>query len=225
MTISEAEEALFARWRLSRPDLVADGVVDGAKYLSSQPRVVFLLKEVNDTSGTGRWDLRDYVRGSAKGRTWDNVARWTYAIRSRGADTPWSRAQAIAGSERADLLRSIAVVNLKKSPGRYVAVAPAVYQAAVQDRELLREQLALYQPAVTIWCGTDGSSLFDESCEWHQTRRGVQYCRTTTGRITIRYSHPSARVADWLLFYGLCDAVREIIADTERADCLSAPSP
>ena len=212
MVIAQAEDALFTQWRLSRPDFVADGVIDEASFLASQPRVVFLLKEVNDTSGIGRWDLRDYVRGSARGRTWDNIARWTHILRNRGLDTPWRRVLAIQHSERADLLHSIAVVNLKKSPGKYVAVEPAIYQAAVTDRDLLRTQVAIYDPDVIVWCGTDGSSLLGEPCEWHQTQRGVNYCRSPRGKIAIRYSHPSARVADPLLYYGLCDAVREILA-------------
>jgi hypothetical protein len=212
MAIAQDEESLFARWRLSRPDFVADGVIDEALYSASAPRLLFLLKEVNDTSGTGCWDLRDYVRGSAKGRTWDNVARWTYIFRNRNADTPWQCVREITAAERGALLQSIAVVNLKKSPGKYEAVEPDIYKAAATDRELLRAQIHIYAPDVTVWCGTDGSSLLAGTMEWRETRRGVSYCRSSDGKVAIRYSHPSARAADALLFYGLHDAVREILA-------------
>ena len=58
MGIRERENELFARWADRRPGLVMDGVVDETAYLASSPKILFLLKEVNDQNGGG-WDLRE----------------------------------------------------------------------------------------------------------------------------------------------------------------------
>ena len=51
MTIRESEELLFAQWRLNRLGFVADGDADESAYLASAPKLLFLLKEVNDPGG------------------------------------------------------------------------------------------------------------------------------------------------------------------------------
>ena len=43
------------------------------------------------------------------------------------------------------------------------------------------------------------------------TTRGIWYFREASGRIVISYAHPEARVKDCLLYYGLVDAVREVM--------------
>ena len=46
---------------------------------------------------------------------------------------------------------------------------------------------------------------------WKMTTRGIWYVKEPNGRIVIAYSHPEARVKDCILYYGLIDAVREIL--------------
>ena len=53
MDIREKEEALFGDWRVGLPSFVTDGAVDPGAYLSSWPKILFLLKEVNDKNGGG----------------------------------------------------------------------------------------------------------------------------------------------------------------------------
>ena len=205
------ETDLFASWRELRPDLVEDGMVDAEAYRASSPRTVFLLKEANDTSREGRWDLRSYIRDHGTERTLYNIARWSFALRSRGSDLAWDAVTALTRAERSELLRAVAFVNLKKSPGGYVAEENAIKKAAVGDREFLRAQMRLYCPEVTVWCGTDGQVLQDAPFAWRATRRGVQFAKSESLGLVIRYSHPSARASDNLLFYGFADAVRELL--------------
>lgn len=205
------EAELFAKWRELRADLVEDGMVDPPAYLSSSPRTLFLLKEANDTSREGKWDLRAYIRDQGKGRTLENIARWCFAIRNRTSDVSWALVRELSRELRAELLCSIAFVNLKKSPGGYVANERAISDAAIGDRELLRAQMALYRPEVTVWCGTDGALLHESPLCWRETRRGIAFADGENGGVVIRYSHPSARAADNLLFYGIADAIREIL--------------
>ncbi len=89
-----------------------------------------------------------------------------------------------------------------------------IAEAAINNGEMLREQINLYQPDIIICGGTSGS-YFERITEypnpdWKQTRHGIWYVTEPTGRVIIDYSHPEARVKDCLLYYGLVDAVREI---------------
>ena len=46
--IASIEEACFAKWRERRPHLVPDGAVDDSTYEKSDPKLLFVLKEVNN---------------------------------------------------------------------------------------------------------------------------------------------------------------------------------
>ena len=51
MNTREKEDLIFEEWRHKRHGVVSDGVVDQDVYLGSNPRIVFILKEVNDPDG------------------------------------------------------------------------------------------------------------------------------------------------------------------------------
>ena len=43
MTIQEQEKIIFETWSKNRPGFVSDGVVDEKTYLSSSPKIMFVL--------------------------------------------------------------------------------------------------------------------------------------------------------------------------------------
>ena len=55
--VTEREDELFGRWSASRKGLIRDGVVDERAYLASNPRIMLVLKDVNDKKNDG-WDLQ-----------------------------------------------------------------------------------------------------------------------------------------------------------------------
>ena len=87
-----------------------------------------------------------------------------------------------------------------------------------EDNELIQRQLELYNADITICCGSIVTDVLrrvvwgDKKEKWQQTKRGVPFLdrRCNRGGIIINYAHPEARVEDYLLYYGLVDAVREI---------------
>ncbi len=213
MSITDQEDSLFAKWRQGREHLVTDGVVNEDEYVRSVPRLLFVLKEVNDTKDGGGWDLREYVRNHAQGQTWNNIARWIYGLRNLNQDIPWASISSI-DSGRKDLLQSICVMNLKKSPGGGVANPKVVQEIAQQDKAFLKSQFALYEADIVVCCGTGW--LFDElmtidNAVLQSTSRGIQYRLMGRGRSVIYYCHPFARVDACLLYYGLVDAAKEIM--------------
>lgn len=217
MSITEKEDALFAQWRTHRPRLVADGVVSEADYLRAMPRICVVLKEVNDPDG-GAWDLRRYLaEEGGRAATWSNVARWVHAIRllQQGEEWSWAQYEQVDADFRRAQLQSICAFNLKKSPGMHTCDAGQLAQEAQLDRHFIQAQYALYDPDITLCCGT--GDLFMEVAglppqPWQRTRRGIWWLATAPGKYVLHHPHPAARVGAHLLLYGLVDALREIRA-------------
>ena len=117
----EREEALFRLWQASLPQdeqesFVSDGIVDPTAYNRSSPKILFLLKEVNDTGGGG-WCLREYLRKGGRSETWGVVARWLRALRKLPVELRWDQIKDVTEAQRCEELESIAAINLKKIPG------------------------------------------------------------------------------------------------------------
>ena len=213
MGIRDLEEKLFAQWRTNRPGFVADGVADETFYLSTTPRLLFILKEVNDPNG-GDWDLRQFMREGGRKQTWDNITRWVEGIRKLRNDIPWSDLEDINEERRRTALLSIAAINLMKSPGGHTTDAGLLAATATQDKALINEQFGFYNPNLVICCGVSDIFhwLVDLGAEpqWRKTKRGVWFHEFKPKKFVVAFSHPEARCADNLLYYGLVDAIREI---------------
>ncbi len=216
MNIRALEEDLFTEWRRHRPNFVADGVADEVAYLESSPRLLFVLKEVNDPDGGG-WDLRHFMLEGGRAQTWDNVTRWIEGIRQPPDDVPWKAFENMTEERRRQDLRSIAAMNLKKSPGGHTTELVALANAAAADRAFLNRQFSLYEPDLVICCGTDTNNTLHRLVDlggdpqWKTTRRGIWYHEFQQCKFVVSFAHPEARVANCLLYYGLIDALREIL--------------
>ena len=215
-SLEEQENAIFKPWRERRPDLVADGVVEETRWLQSRPRLLFLMKEVNDKGGGG-WDSREFLLGGARARTWDVVTRWVKGIRALPDILPWKPLSLIGVDDRREELSTIAHVNLKKSPGGNVTNNEELARASTEDAMFVSKQLALYPADLVICCGSVVADLHDDlrpseffSSDWGKSTRGVSYRQINRGGMLISYSHPEARIDKNLLHYGLIDAVAEL---------------
>lgn len=216
MNLVQQEESLFEEWRVARPGFVSDGVVDETAYLASEQRLLFILKEVNDPDG-GDWDLREFMRNGGRSQTWNNITRWIEGIRQLPAEIAWKQLEPIDEQRRIDALSSIAAMNLKKSPGGHTTNLEELNRVAVEDRVFINRQFNLYDPDIVICCGSPTSDTFHSLIDlgaapsWQMTSRGIWFHEFKPGKYVVSYAHPEARVADCLLYYGIIDALREII--------------
>ncbi|MGO2341854.1 hypothetical protein [Vibrio litoralis] len=213
MSIYEDETNLFNSWIGKREGFVVDGVVSEEHYINSSLKLCFVLKEVNDEGGGG-WDLRQFIRDGARWQTWDNISRWVKCISKLDKDVSWSELANITEDDRKDSLKSICAMNLKKSPGGHTTIKASFNKVVAEDKEYIQEQYSLYNPDITVCCGTGWDfrwALDLDKTEVYETSRGISWFLNTEGKAVVMFAHPSARVQDALLIYGLADAVREII--------------
>lgn len=229
----EAEAELFKEWSSLYENFSPDGIVDVDAYCSSQPLVMLIMKETNSKNRSSV-DLKDFLfnggrhsgepDGKPRRPTWDNVIRWVYGMQEKHRNISWSELSRDHIDERRnELLKSICVMNVKKTSGGHTSVPSELHGAALTDKKLLQEQFELYfndpafRPNVIIGCGSDACNAFHSALnlkgfsEWGQTKKGVWYAKYEGG-VYISYSHPAARVSDNLLHYGIVDAYRELTA-------------
>jgi len=209
------QKALFEEWKVGRENFVTDGIVDEDEYRRASKKLLFLLKEVN---GGKNWDLCDFLRNGGRAQTWDNIARWVEGIFNLDKDIAWAELTAdkkINEQRRFDMLKKICVVNVKKAPGVDVSVNKEIKNTGEQDAEYLKRQINIYEPEIIICCGSVVSDVYtkkiaEKKAPWMITSRGVAYMREGN-RVVIDYVHPEARVPKNIVYYGLIDALREIL--------------
>jgi len=113
-------------------------------------------------------------------------------------------------------LQCIAAVNIKKIGGGPSAKPAALAEHAQGDRELLRTQLALYKPHLTICCGTGDYLRYiytkEEISDWYATSNGTIYARNQCLGTIVNYYHPQVWYPANFLYSMLIDAVKEIFA-------------
>lgn len=80
------------------------------------------------------------------------MSRWAAHILI-GAQWPAGNAQ-IQGCGRANILRHVAAINLKKAPGGAASNMRIIHAHARRDAEFICEQVASTQPDVTVVSGT-----------------------------------------------------------------------
>ena len=215
MTLRDSEEQLFAEWRGKRSVFYPDGVINEAAWMRSTPKILLLMKEVNDPDEEG-WDLREFLSSTDRQDTWDSVTRWVRAIRALPTEVPWKDLMRVKSADRRDHLGSLAVMNLKKTSGGHTTNVKSFRKIVEEDQDFLRRQFALYDADLVLCCGSEVTRAFyrwigpEHAKRWKSTRRGVEFLEYAPGKHVIDYSHPEARVSPFLLHYPLVDAIREI---------------
>lgn len=134
-------------------------------------------------------------------------------IRKIDFDIKWGDLEKIGVDKRKEVLRSICAINLKKTPGGHTTNRASFNTAIIEDKRFIQRQYDLYNPDITICCGTGWDfqmtlDLVNE--EVYETSRGIKWYLSKQKKPVIVYPHPSARVQDSILVYGLIDAIREI---------------
>jgi hypothetical protein len=214
MEIFKKESKLFSEWSKSRDDFVSDGVVSEKDYITSELKLCFILKEVNDEGGGG-WDLREFIKEGACGKTWNNITRWVICIDKIGTDIPWSSLESIDKTQRTELLLPICAMNLKKSPGGSTTNQTEFEDVVEEDQSFIRQQYNIYKPNLTICCGTGWDfryALGLNDGEIFETSNGIEWFRNHDLNPVVVYKHPQAWIKGSTLTYELVNAIREVLA-------------
>lgn len=226
--ILEREQArLMARWQdrhlsLGKHRFVADGAVCPDEYLASSPKICFLLKEAH-------FDEPDSIaRRLAAGhmsQMWAAVAEWAYGIRHATAGGPLPKRPSLSPEEKTRILRSVAVVNVKKSEGMSESDYGDLLDYVEADRDLLREQIEMLDPDVIVCCNyssflravygagiTERRKVDDAGLIDHERMLENGYI-VFQGRIVLDYYHPANHYPPLVNYYAVTALYQQALAE------------
>lgn len=211
----QAEEtALLADWHIRWHEKHAnyqwfneDGIVDYDRWaaLPDGKHILVLLKETNGLHGS----LTDFLRSGGSPtywRTWNNATRWANLILN---GTYW---KFVSRAELDDMVRNIAVVNLKKYAGGSRANRKEVLDEASKDIDLLKRQITLYEPDIILTGGWNlvsdflHDTIYEDTAVWNRPNETTQLWYYETAQITpnhktlvVSMPHPNRAAKRWTL--------------------------
>lgn len=206
-SIRELENELFQEWRAIElaadpsATFITDGVVDEAMWMTSSPRIVFILKEANEKREKGLakdWDLRRFLGlGAARGgATWNNIHRWSLAQDSELGERDPMMWRITPEVRRATLSR-VAAMNLKKVPGKGDCNEKLLQERAGARRALIRRQLDLYRGHADLFvaCGKPVSHFLTTDLQLGSGDTALEHVEGL-GHL-LHWRHPNARGERW----------------------------
>jgi hypothetical protein len=221
-------DELFAEWRASELHrdcriFVKDGIIDPQLWKGAPVKIVFLLKEANESKTQGpEGDLAEWVRNGMrqrpKGKMWWNLSRWAYCIlglaRGDDLDFPDHDGKPEVESVLGEALCSTAVVNIKKSDGGSSSNDEDLIHYITKDWRYLERQLQIISPDIVV-CGSTWHLV---SAHLGQVERLRTHLYKTTRFYMVDFWHPSNRHAgdlDYFALYGMVKSSR-ILPTTPR---------
>lgn len=215
--ISEALQELYRPYLGGNEHFVPCGVVNEEAYLSNKPKLVFVLREVNDPEQKPGWSMVDFlcrqVSRGLKGHSiypmWKRVGIWSYAIRNgfpryRDLDSSLVAAEG---------LKYIGMTNLKKSGGGSVSDMEIIRKYAKATLTLWKRELEIMNPEV-ILCGRT-YRIVSELLELkrQETASGLWYSiwqHDNNSSLIFAFYHPSYRGSSSMLYALLKESFLEL---------------
>ena len=224
------EHDLFMEWmkwlQVNRPNhgFMYDGIVCKDDWDLTRKHILFILKDYNEKGQREPlhsldldnederkkiFNLRSHLRWNIgkpqKWRTWDNAARWIYGLLHSEIGQYPSFAEADRQGDpkhRTIHLKKIAVVDVKKSPGKSKcnkSQLKTYFNDHPESYSFLARQIALYGKLDVIICCGDGLfDIFKSIAEKEPLQSSVypfiserrDYLITQEGTIVVNFIHP-----------------------------------
>ena len=138
--------------------LVRDGIVNPDKWSIQEPKICFIMPEAG-----GYTDNEKFPQGHDLAAQWNEkgcftklmfkFAVWVQAVYDSIFDpVPYVKKPIL--DQRHDLIRAIAVVNVKKSDGQLKPDYAVAKNFALEDATELRKEIELINPDVILCCNT-----------------------------------------------------------------------
>ena len=186
---------------------ITDGIVDIDCYLSSSPKMLWILKEPYDEPDGkpgGWWSVTSdlipklianhQIGGSP---TYRKMAYVTFSVFNNFV--PYSGIHRASDDPKVgESLKNIAYINVSKFPGKSSSVSAPIESYYRRNRELLKKQVATINPDVVIAGLLAGNILrlfyedFGFTHQDLQKAENAEFCRRN-GRLYINAYHPANR--------------------------------
>jgi hypothetical protein len=202
MTKSEYDlriDELFSRWKQARPEydnesedkrFSLDGIEDYDQWSKSKPKIVFLLKE--NCASDDNWEPRERIDRDANDFSL-NIIRWRQLLidlYNKSLNEP-----SFSYAELPKYVNDIALIEVKKLNERKNNSTPAdLRQYAINDKDFIKEQIALLNPNIILCCNTAtfyGRDIYGDEHWECLIQDSSCKCFKHGNRLVIDFYHPS----------------------------------
>ena len=187
---------------ISKP--IYDGIVNPEQYISSSPRILWILKEPYD-KGTdytgGGYSITDNLLNKDTNRMsrarayqpicyinygiWENVHAWDQMPRLKDCE------------KMRNGLRKIAYINISKLPGLKQTPWKRIVQAYQKYHHVIRDQISTYAPNIIFSCNPHANMLPKDlgltTSQWQPFGSAAAILISSEQRL-VRVAHPSCRM-------------------------------
>lgn len=189
----------------SKSELINDGIVCPERYLSSSPRILWILKEPYD-NGTcydnpedGGWSLTYEMNKEtdkwSRLRAFQPICYINYGIWTGVHDwdeMPWLR----DSEEIRNGLKKIAFINVSKEPGLKLSPDSRIIEAYQKYCGLILDQIKTYAPNIMFACSPHANLILQDfgfsATQWEKFGSASSVQITPEQRLVWVY-HPSSR--------------------------------
>ncbi|MCR5100480.1 MAG: hypothetical protein K6B41_03895 [Butyrivibrio sp.] len=200
---------------------IADGIVDYSTWNNSgNKKILFILKEAYGKDW-GDYTLASWL-GDENGEKmshamWRRVARWVYGISNTSESNIAKYIPELTKQQHFSALRSIAVLNLKKSDGQSGSDYEEINAYAENDRDEIKKELSLIDADIIV-CGSTFKTLYETVYE-HKDGLGENandnwfYYLNLDGkeRLYIDYYHPANQWPDLINYYAITNIYQQAL--------------
>jgi len=185
-----------------------DGIVNIPQYVTAWPKMLWILKEAyNNPKGEvaeGDWDCS--LTGVLNEGLYNDkspyapIAYVTHSVFS--GFTHYRKLPSVSKDEEIrKSVKNIAYINVSKFPGKSKSDPSLLREAYDNYKDLLLQQIELFEPDVVIFGGTIDYFRSDLHLEGEYEKKESAWYRVTAGRLYIQAYHPAQRnTADKVLY-------------------------
>ena len=194
-----------------------DGIVND-KYWNEEKnkRILFFLKEAHQGNrsreeyGKDVFDLVGWLDGTVY-KMWKKVAIWVAAIENTTISNIKEYNESEISKIEQELIRKIAVVNVKKSNGKTNSKWEELVDYAKEDKELLFKEIRMIKPKVII-CGNNVSLLnivFDGGLDLDKLYK--HHYLLHDEYIILDYYHPACHYPNFVNYYAVASLYQQAL--------------
>jgi len=206
LTMNESYEKFMDEWSNEEhhkdQSFIRDGIIDPVRWDRTDLKVMFLLKEAYDKRKRPEgFDLREIVREKwkkPKNKTWRSLSAWAYICHH--AKDAKSLLSKIFSEQQFEVLRSCAIVNLKKSRGVSESKMDDIIEHTLRDKQRLLDQIALINPKIIVCGGT--MSAVEKLYSDEDIEAPYENVWKIQDRYFVKFKHPAGRFSS-LMNYSL----------------------
>jgi hypothetical protein len=186
---------LFEEWENEVPGykglFVKDGIINEELFESSKHKILYVMKEPNDTKKAGG-DFKVWWKGELQYSFSFRIAEWSYGIFN---DFPHYDKLSENKADTHKTTQQIALMNIKKIGGGGVADNISVEQHYEKCKHFVKKQLEIIDPEIIIlglsFSENLRNSIFPNT-EWKKSGFAINIGRYKNCKI-IDFYHPASR--------------------------------